>query len=132
MNRSFNKSQPLRNVESNAVEVKSKVSVEGWLFLLCGFGEKMGFFFLKSSHGRPVTEQELVGPTLCSSRHIFCSLAGTKIWSRSQNGTWTRQFVDVCVICSDYFPSYFRLNADCADLAVSLCVTKLRGGGLGF
>lgn len=29
MNRSFNKSQPLRNVESSAVEVKSKVSVEG-------------------------------------------------------------------------------------------------------
>lgn len=30
MNRSFNRSQPLRTVDCNAVEVKSKVSVEGF------------------------------------------------------------------------------------------------------
>lgn len=33
MNRSFNKSQPLRNADCNAVEVKSKVSVEALLFV---------------------------------------------------------------------------------------------------
>lgn len=60
MNRSFNKSQPLRNADSNAVEVKSKVSVAGWSFV----GSKWGFEKkTQSSHGRPVTELEPVGPT---------------------------------------------------------------------
>lgn len=45
MNRSFNKSQPLRNADCNAVEVKSKVSVEGWVFFFkarkCGLGRTL-------------------------------------------------------------------------------------------
>lgn len=55
MNRSFNKSQPLRNADCNAVEVKSKVSFYAWLiyrlYLVRDFEKK-----IKSSHGRPVTE----------------------------------------------------------------------------
>lgn len=56
MNRSFHKSQPLRNVDCNAVEVKSKVGLKWrglwvcWRFLGGGGGVEGG----GSSHGPPV------------------------------------------------------------------------------
>lgn len=71
MNRSFNKSQPLRNADCNAVEVKSKVSDGGWKFIGSKwiFEEKM-----KSSHGCPVTALELIGQTVCNYPHKIYSL----------------------------------------------------------
>lgn len=61
--------------------------------------------------------------------HIF-TLAVTKRVSRSRNGTWTQQFVDVCVANLQwlFFLLHFRLNADCADFALSFCAMKLLGG----
>lgn len=50
MNRSFNRSQPLRNADCNAVEVKSKVSL-GRVFMSfkCGFEERIEAFTWSSA-----------------------------------------------------------------------------------
>lgn len=75
MNRSFNKSQPLRSADCNAVEVKSKVSDGGGggLSALNGYLKRE----IKSSHGCPVRALELVGQTVGDYPHRF-SLCGDR------------------------------------------------------